>query len=199
MTIALIPCACTEWQTEGRLLGRVELTPTADGEAQCLHWIEQLKALGLKQIHHGPDELCTRTAELLARKLLVPTKAVRNLAEVDVGLWAGLTDAELESRYASAHHELCDAPLNVTPPQGEDLAEADARLKGFLKKELKRNGQAALGLVLRPVSFALARCALEHRDPSKLWETVRSVREPVIIEVPSGPAKADQVDAARPS
>ena len=184
MKVVLIPCASTEWDQEGRLLGRTEVPPTPAGENACLDWAQTLERLGIAQIHHGPDELATRTAQLLARKLLVPTKSARNLAEVDAGLWTGLTEDDLESRYASAHRELRESPLNVSPPGGESLGKADARVKTFLNKQLRRNGEAVFGLVARPVALAMARCALEERDVSTVWETARQTREPVVVDVP---------------
>ena len=191
MRVALIPCADTEWREKGRLLGRVELEPGPTGEDQCTQWAEMLATLDLKQIFHAPDQLATRTAKWLGRKLVVPTKSAGSLAEVDVGLWAGLTEAQLKSRYASAHRELCESPLNVNPPAGESLGAAHARLGAFLKKQMKRNGDVAVGLVLRPVSFAMARCALEGRELSAVWETAKQVTQPIVLDLPSKPALAD--------
>lgn len=184
MKVVLIPCAATEWREEGRLLGRVELPPAEAAEAQCAAWAEQLTPLGLKQIYHGPDELARRTAELLGRKLLVPTKAVAGLAEVDVGLWAGLTDGQLKARFASVHRELREAPLNVSPPGGENLGAAAARLEAFLKKQAKRNGRATLGLVLRPVAFAMVWCTLTGQPASAVWDAAKRLCEPVVVEYP---------------
>jgi len=188
MKIALIPCARTEWLDEGRLLGRVELPPAPAADAECEQWVKELRGLGWQQILHAPDELATHTARLLGRQLVVPTKVADALAEVDVGLWSGLTEEDLKSRYASAHRELCEAPLNVNPPGGESLGDADARLKAFLKKHTRRDGPTALALVLRPLSFAMAWCTLEGRAPSDVWERARQAQRPVIIEFPPGPA-----------
>jgi probable phosphoglycerate mutase len=191
MKVALIPVGSTDWREEGRLLGRVELPPNETCEPQCAEWAEVLRPLNMRHLFHAPDELATRTAKLLARKLVVPTKSADGLAEVDVGLWAGLTDAQLKSRYAKAHRELCEAPLNVSPPGGERLEAAQVRLKQFLKKQVKRNGEQAIGLVLRPVALAMTRCALEGSDASVVWDTAQRTDAPVIIEVSS--------DATRPA
>jgi broad specificity phosphatase PhoE len=182
MKVALIPCALTEWRQEGRVLGRAELLPTAEGEAGCLRWADTLQALGIQQVDHGPDELSKRTAALLARRLLASTKTVRSLAEVDFGLWTGLTDVDLEARYETAYRELCESPLNVSPPEGENLGDADARLRAFLKKQIKRDGKAALALVLRPLALAMAWCALDGQEPTVVWEVARRMTEPVIME-----------------
>jgi len=186
MKIALIPCVPTEWQQEGRLLGRAELPAEPNGEETCARWAEQLRSLPLKWILHSPDELATRTAKWLGRLLIVPTRRAESLAEVDLGLWSGLTEDQLKARYASAHRELCEAPLNVEPPGGESLEAAQDRLISFLRKRLKRNTDEAFGVVLRPLAYALAWCALSADNPAGLWETAKRATQPKIIDVSAG-------------
>jgi len=181
MKVALIPCVDTEWLEEGRILGRVELSPAPEAEGACESWAAALAGTELRQIVHGPDELATRTARVLGRKLVVPTKVSEALSEVDTGLWTGLTEGDLKSRYGSAHRELKEAPLNVSPPGGENIGDAAKRLKTFLKKLVKSNG-AAIGLVLRPMTLGLVRCLLEGRDPSELWEIAKQTRAPLVID-----------------
>lgn len=187
MKIALIPCGATEWRQEGRLMGRVELSMTPAGEEECIRWAEALRPLGLKRIFHSEDELATRTAALLVEQLGVPHKKSADVAEVDFGLWTGLTDADLEGRYPSVHHELTEAPLNVAPPEGESLLAAAERLRARLKKWRRSYKNEAVGLVLRPVLLALARCELEPRALSELWETARQTSEPVVVAYKEAP------------
>ncbi len=182
MKVALIPCGITEWHGEGRLLGRVELPLTSAGQQKCAEWAARLDGLHLERILHAPDELASQTAAVLARQLSVPTKALEGLAEVDIGLWAGLTESQLKTRYASAHRQLREAPLNVSPPGGESLSAASKRLGTCMQKQIKKNGKVAVGVVMRPFSFAMARCALEGTELSNVWETVRQTDEPVVID-----------------
>lgn len=185
MKVVLIPCAATEWREDGRLLGRVELSPCTDAEQQCEKWAAELKFAGLAQIYYGPDELARETAQCLGRRLTVPTKRAEQLAEVDLGLWSGLTDQQLKSRYASAHRELREAPLNVNPPEGENLGDADERLRAFVRKQVKRNGKAAVGLVLRPISFAMLWRRLAGGEAPEIWEAARNSLHPVVIDCPT--------------
>lgn len=188
MKVALIPCGATEWHDEGRLLGRVELPLTRAGEERCNEWAEQLHFLELRRLLHAPDELSAHTAALLASRLSLPSKAVDDLVEVDIGLWTGLTEAELKSRYPSAHRELGESPLNVRPPGGESLADAAHRLAVCLHKRIRKNGTASLGIVLRPLALVLARATLEGRPLADVWEAAHQAADPVIIEYgQSGP------------
>jgi broad specificity phosphatase PhoE len=182
MKVALIPCGSTEWHDEGRLLGRVEIPLSEAGQDQCRQWSAQLHDLNLRRIVHAPDELATQTARVLARVLSVPTKAVDDLVEVDLGLWAGLTESQLKSRFATAHRELRESPLNVNPPGGESIESAMARLETFLRKQIRRNGKTAIGVVVRPFLFALARQTLGQETDGGLLETARTANGPVIID-----------------
>lgn len=182
MKIVLIPCGSTEWNDEGRLLGRVELPLTPAGEQRCAAWALGLQAVGLERILHAPDELATHTAAVLARELSIPTKALDDLVEVDVGLWTGLTDAQLKRRFATAHRELRESPLNVNPPGGESLSAAADRIMACIRKQARKNGTKALGVVMRPFGFALAKYALGGGVVTELWETARHATEPVVLD-----------------
>ncbi len=187
MKIALIPSAATEWHADGRLLGRVGLPMTEAGQQQCSAWVAVLRPLELQRLLHGPDDLTRQTAELLGRQLEIPTKALDELAEVDLGLWAGLTEAQLKTRFASAHRELRESPLHVNPPGGEALSQATERLTTCIRKQLRKNGAAPFGVVLRPLGFALVQHVLGNGRPTDLWEAARGQSGPVIIEPPVTP------------
>jgi broad specificity phosphatase PhoE len=188
MKIALIPCGKTEWHSEGRLLGRVELPLNEPGQSECSTWAQQLEALPIDRILHGPDELTKQTASCLARRLSVPIKAIEDLVEIDLGLWTGLTESQLKSRFPSAHRELREAPLNVHPPGGEELAAASKRLTACIQKQCKKNGTLAIGIVMRPLSLAMTRSVLEQRELTDVLEAARDCAAPLVLEVPV-PAK----------
>ncbi len=182
MKVALIPCGLTDWRRKGRFLGRAELEPAPEAESQFAAWGETLRPARLNRIFYAPDGLSKATARNIARLLNIPAKALDALVEVDLGLWAGLTEEELKKRYAKAHRQLVDSPLNVSPPNGEDFSDAASRLRTCLKKRIKPNGKEAIGLVMRPFTFAMARYVLEGGEPVKIWETSQSEAEPVMME-----------------
>jgi probable phosphoglycerate mutase len=182
MKVALIPCGATDWREKGRLLGRVELEPAPDVKQQCSTWSEQLRPAPLHRIFYAPDELSKTTALAIARELNIPAKPLTELAEVDLGLWAGLTEAELKTRFAKAHRQLVDSPLTVCPPEGEDFSAAAGRVRTCLRKRIRPNGKQGIGLVMRPLAFAMARYVLEGGEPVNIWETSQSAAQPVVMD-----------------
>jgi hypothetical protein len=74
----------------------------------------------------------------------------------------------------------------VHPPEGEALCDADRRLRACLQKQVARNGTRAIGVVLRPFSLALLRCALEGTEPECWWDAFSAPASPVVIEA-AGP------------
>lgn len=188
MKVALIPCGVTEWRQEGRLLGRAELELTTQGETQCAAWGELLRPLMLSKIFHAPDGLSRDTARQIGRRINVPTKSLDALVEVDLGLWAGLTEEQLRARFQTAHRQLVESPLNVSPPEGEDFSDAADRLRACLRKRVKPNGKTGIGVVLRPFAFAMARYVLADTEAARIWEISQREAEPLVFESADRPA-----------
>ncbi len=190
MRFALIPTGTCDWRQAGRLLGRVQLALTAEGEKQCAEFADSIRSVGVSTIYHGRDELSKHTAKRVARAVDAATRATDKLLEVDLGLWAGLTDADLKSRFATAHRQLRESPLTVRPPEGEPLSEAAERLETYLRRTLRRSGKAPVAFVLRPISLAIADCVLAGKDLSDLYAMSRAPDEPRVLKTRELPALA---------
>lgn len=193
MKVALIPVGASEWGEAGRLLGRAEVSLTSRGRTCCAGWAELVRGLRPTRVYHSSDDLAAETAGLIAAALEASAKSVRELDEVDVGLWAGLTEAQLKQRYTSAYRQLCDAPLGVRAPEGEDFEQASRRLLDGIARLVRKNGAPAVAVVLRPLALAMVRCALEGRTPQDLLSAARDYATPVVIDTdairPRVPAK----------
>lgn len=185
MRIALIPCAATDWHAEHRLLGRTELAATESGLAACATWIETLRPLSLTIVYHGPDELSHATARAVAKPLHVRTRALRDLAEADLGLWVGLTDEQLALRYQAAAELLRESPLNVAPPEGEPLADVARRIETMLGKQLQKRSEGAVGFVARPLVLAIFRYVVHDLPPGEIWEHSQAPAGPVVVDYSS--------------
>lgn len=181
MKLVLVPVAPTEWSLDGRLLGRTELPLGDDWPATASRWAQVLREAGVTLVLHSPDGLATQTATTLAKALRVRRRGVEDLAEVDFGVWAGLTDEQLAARYSSAFRQLEDAALSVHPPGGEPLRDAAERLRIRLQRLLRRHRDATAALVLRPAMLGLALWKLRRLPAEQIWTLIRDAGEPVLV------------------
>ncbi len=180
MKVLLIPCGDNGWRGAGRLLGRAELSLTDAGASEVRGWVRGWSVEKPSRIYHAPDDLSAATARLLASGLDVSAKSAGGLTEIDLGLWSGLTEAELKSRYAKAYRQLDEAPFSVAPPDGEVLRDGTERIEAALRRLLKRNGKCTLAFVLRPMALAAGRAALEQTN-FDFWAGY-SVTAPLLVE-----------------
>jgi len=179
--VFLVPAVLCDWRESGRLLGRATLPLREDSDETINRWTGVLRSQGVGQVYSGHDDLSRSIGQRLAQRLNTNHKAIDDLAEVDLGLWTGLTDEQLRARFASAWRQLSDAPLTVVPPDGESLSDASARVGGVVRRRVRKNGKAAVAFVLRPIALALAQRALGG-EADGVWELAKTVANPLELD-----------------
>ena len=176
-SLVLIPWPETAWSAEDRICGRSPVPLTEAGRAQAQSWGQALDTAGVTFVYSGPEQAAVETARAIAERCRVKSKAVEDLAEVDVGLWDGLAEEALKRSSPKAYKTWREDPASICPPEGEDLKAAHDRLREGLGKLSKKHGDRTVALVLGPLAFAITRCIVESDDLSN----VRSLKsdEPV--------------------
>ena len=136
--IAVIRPGCTDFDSQNRISGRLDLPLNADGEAQTDSLIETLRSLDVSFLLCGPGEPSEPTAARVGAALDLPIKVRDDLRNLDQGLWQGLTVADVHRRYPKLLRQWQEAPESVCPPEGEQVSGALARVRKVLKKPLKK-------------------------------------------------------------
>lgn len=118
-----------EAEGSGRYLGRRSDPPlSARGRAQAEALARWLAGERLAAIYSSPLRRALETARTVAAPHRLPVETVADLAEMDFGLWDGLSYQEIEAREPERlAHWLAD-PVAVAPPEGESLAEMGQRV-----------------------------------------------------------------------
>lgn len=156
-TVALIASGRTDWQQSGRVQGNTDLPMNADalsvvGEQAARHELPR----PVRTIHCAPDEASRQTADLYAARLgEAKVKPVTGLAELDLGLWQGLTEQQLSDRYHRVYAQWRSDPSQVSVPEGEPLTDAADRLTANFAKLMPRSTGEPLVVVLRPLTLNL--------------------------------------------
>jgi broad specificity phosphatase PhoE len=191
-SLVLIPWAETEWSAAGRVAGGTPLPLTENGRSVARHWAESMAAAGPGTLYSSEEQTSVDVARVIASRTGGTCKIVPDLAEVDVGLWDGLTVEELKRRYPKTFKKWNADPSSVCPPEGEELEHARGRIFRAFEAILRKGDGQCIGVVLGPLAFALARCWLETAEVCDLHAMVHT--EPLRFEsagddawVPIGP------------
>jgi broad specificity phosphatase PhoE len=154
----------TAWDDQSRIQGSMDLPLSVKGRRQADQVAATWTAGPLPAVHCAPDEASRGTAEVLGHVWNCPVKIVDQLAEVHLGLWQGLTESELQERYPSAYGQWVDDPWSVLPPEGEAMAQADARLRQAMTRIVGRSSDRPVMVVLRPVMMRMVAAWLGEAD-----------------------------------
>lgn len=187
--LVLVPWPETSWSAAGRVAGATPLPLTETGHEQALSWCQELASVGLSAVYSSSEPASVETAQALARRFRVRHKQVAALAEVDAGLWDGLTTTELKRRFPKIFKRWYDDPSSVCPPEGEDMAEASERLKAALERIAGKHDDGNAAVVLGPLAFALVRCFMESASISQMRALMRD--RPVRYSLSGGKRLAD--------
>lgn len=186
--LVLIPWADTAWRASRRLASRTPLPLSADGQAQAGMWGNALAARELTTLYASNEQTSTETASLVVERSEAKRKHMDALHEIDFGLWEGLTESQLHSRFPKLYKKWFEDPASVCIPDGEDLEQAAARIRTALNQIVKKQRNGPIGVVLGPAVLALVRCELENVPIGRLREFI--VDEPVWYELDSSDKKA---------
>lgn len=169
-SVILIPWPMTDWQASGRYASNTPVPINQQGEEQLERWIEMIAAQAPAAVYGAGPDPAEQAARLIAKRLKIRSKKAEGLEEIDLGLWEGLTQAEMKKRFGKAYKQWKDDPTGIRPPEGEGLSIAGERLTEALRKLSRKHHNACFALVLGPLALAAVRCQLERRGYDSFWK-----------------------------
>jgi broad specificity phosphatase PhoE len=89
----------TEWNRLGRWQGHADPPLNEAGRRQAATLAEQLAGDGIAAIYSSDLRRASETARIVADRLGLEVTEERELREIDVGSWSGLTRDEVRERY----------------------------------------------------------------------------------------------------
>jgi probable phosphoglycerate mutase len=184
LTILLIRSGITEFDSQGRIQGMLDVPLCEEGRRQAMATAEELgaRAATVDALYTGPCLSAQQTAEILGEKLDLKPKTIKKLHNLNQGLWQGLLFDEVKSKQPKVYRQWQERPDTVCPPEGETLQEASERLKKALAKLTKKHKSGTIGLVLAQPLASVLRSLLDHGQPpcvchsasatKTLWEPI---------------------------
>ena len=130
----LVRHAQTPWNGENRIQGHSDLPLSPLGERQAKQLGERFASHHLQGIFTSALQRSVQTARAIAsgNGHGVSPLVERELAEMHLGAWEGLTPAEVDRRFQNAYQQWRDRPSSVAIPEAEPLEAFRQRVRRAL-------------------------------------------------------------------
>jgi broad specificity phosphatase PhoE len=122
----------TDWNAESRWQGHADPSLNALGRRQAERLAAELAGERLDAAYSSDLRRALETAEILAERLGVSVQPVRELREIDVGSWSGLTTDEIRERLPDGFDRL--KQLGYGWDGGETPEELQDRVVAALRR-----------------------------------------------------------------
>jgi broad specificity phosphatase PhoE len=126
-TIFLARHGQSDWNAARRWQGHADRPLTEAGRAQAEALAERLEEIDVDAVYSSDLRRAHETAEAVARRRGLAVEALRDLREVDVGSWSGLTRTEAEERFPEAFRRWLEGGPGWE--DGETYEEMSARIE----------------------------------------------------------------------
>ncbi len=174
--LILVSAAQTSWAAQARMAGDTDLPLDETGNGEAVTDGIELAEAAPSAVYSGPEEATRQTGAIIAGAVSQKLKTVKDLRELDLGHWEGLTEGDFQERFGKVHRQWKNNPLSVSPPEGESVAEAEARLTKGIRKIVQQHDGETVVAVLGRFASAIVRCRLSDEGYGPFWEFVNSAR-----------------------
>src|ERR1041384_7578731 len=145
--IVLIRPGSTDFDTQGRIQGTLDIPLSEQGQAEAQQLGEQLRGQGISAVYSSCCKSALQTAEAIAAALDVKLKKLDRMQNVDHGLWQGMLIDDVKRKQPKVFRQWQENPEIICPPEGEMLSQAKERIEAALPKVIKKNKDTAIALV----------------------------------------------------
>lgn len=171
LKLLLIRTGATEYESQGRVQGTLDIPLSEDGRRQIEQVAEALREVDIDICYAGPCRATQQSAEILAKALKLKTKTIDDLRNLDHGLWQGMLISDVKSKQPKVYRQWQEHPETVRPPDGESLQVVRERLQRALGKITKKRKSGIAAMVVPEPVTSLLRNALRDDPLGNLWNT----------------------------
>jgi broad specificity phosphatase PhoE len=179
-TILLARHAETDWNREKRWQGLADLSLNERGREQARALADELEAVPWSAVYASDLRRAHETALLVAERKSLAVTPMRELREIDVGSWTGLSRDEIKERFPDGYKQM-RTRTGRGWEGGETYAEMVRRVLEALRRIAREHPSDDVLVVthsgpIRAVrahalglDFATDRSAAPHVDGIRLW------------------------------
>lgn len=141
MKLIFIRHGQTDWNVQGKIQGSYDSELNDTGIKQAMKLSEKLLSLNYKfsKIYSSPQKRALKTAEILSKSCNVDYISLKDLQEMNMGKWEGLSWKEVEEKYPNEYKEWYLNRRYTKTPDGESYQDMLERVLKAINKIIKEN------------------------------------------------------------
>ena len=173
----------TDWNNIDRIQGEVDVPLNSVGLKQAKDITAQLKGERISAIFSSELSRSFVTAEEIGRSHRLKVRRMKELNELNQGLWQGLLLTEVKKRYKKQYNLWRSDPTLVQPPKGESLKDVYDRVISLVQKLVDRFPNKTICIVSHEIIAGLIKCHFSSLDLKELWSFTPKKGTKEIIEI----------------
>jgi len=118
----------TDYNVQKRYTGSTDIPLNANGLQQAKKLADSLSAVEFDMIISSPLLRAKQTAEVIHKLYNVPLVFINEFAEINIGVYEGLTREQAQAQYPDIWARLGSRPPDAAPTGGETHKQFDARI-----------------------------------------------------------------------
>jgi len=181
--IILVRHGQTDWSNIGRIQGEVDVPLNSRGIEQARELASTLSSEKIKAIFSSQLSRSYATAEEIARPHKLKVKKIKELNELNQGLWQGLLLSEVKKRYKKQYNLWMQDPTLVQPPKGESLKDAYGRAVGAVQKIIDKYPDDTVCIVSHEIISGLIKGHYNNIGIKELWKISLKKAQQEVIEI----------------
>jgi len=162
----------TDWNTQGRWQGQIDLPLNSRGREQADQIARSLSNAGISLIYSSDLRRAVNTAKSLGKMLGLMVQTDPRLREIHQGEWQGLSVKEINERYAEAFQQRMNDPLGVAPPGGETAFDVRKRVVQVIEQILREHPEETVAIVSHGFAIAVILAHYRKIPFKKVWGLV---------------------------
>jgi len=173
----------TDWSNINRIQGEVDIPLNSEGLRQAKSVASQTSGEKIDAIFSSQLSRSYVTAEEIARHQKLKVRRLKELNELNQGLWQGLLLTEVKKRYKKQYNLWRQDPTLVQPPKGESIKEAYDRVITLVQKLIDKFPKKTICVVSHEIITGLIKCHFEGLDLKTMWDFTLKKATKEVIEV----------------
>ncbi len=168
---------------EGRYQGQADPPLNDRGRAQAQRVAKALRGQRLDALYASDLRRAAETAEAIGRATGLAVRYAPRLREIHQGEWQGLLVTEIERRYPDLFRRWQEAPLTVTLPGGESIAQMRERVLAAVEDIAQQHPGQRVAIVAHKLPIAVVKCRYQSIPLERLWDLIPPNAEWEVVSV----------------